>query len=54
MRTEGCELCWGEVAGSEVRLRTALALAKTEFAQGQVQEEPLAPAGRLSAQKLPA
>lgn len=57
---QGCDLCWGggreggcrEVAEAEVRLHTALALAKIRFAQGQMQRELVAPAGRLFARTL--
>lgn len=43
---------WGcrEVAEAEVRLHTALALAKIRFAQGQMQRELVATAGRLFGQ----
>lgn len=47
MRTEVCELRWGKIASTKVRLHTDLVLTKTKFAQGQVQEEPACPAGCL-------
>lgn len=41
IRTEGFELCWKEVAKSQLHI--ALALVKIKFAQGQMQEELLTP-----------